>query len=117
MKKLRIYCDTSVIGGCFDREFAPWSNALMDDFATGSFVPVLSELVAAEIRPAPEPVRAKHAALIEQGAEYLTITAETLDVALAYEAHGSAAAEPSQRHAPHLAGDGRGCGRAGKLEL
>ncbi|HBL27373.1 MAG TPA: hypothetical protein DD490_11115 [Acidobacteria bacterium] len=52
MKKLRIYLDTSVIGGCFDHEFAPWSNALLEDFLAGSFVPVLSQLVAAEIRPA-----------------------------------------------------------------
>jgi len=89
MKRLRVYCDTSVIGGCFDREFAPWSNALMEDFEAGIFVPVLSELVAAEIRPAPEPVQAKYAELIGDGAELLKITAEALDVALAYEAHGA----------------------------
>ena len=32
MKKLRIYIDTSVIGGCFDLEFKIWSDALMEDF-------------------------------------------------------------------------------------
>jgi len=26
MKRLRIYVDTSVIGGCFDPEFRAWSN-------------------------------------------------------------------------------------------
>jgi hypothetical protein len=26
--RLRIYIDTSVLGGCFDSEFAPWSNGL-----------------------------------------------------------------------------------------
>lgn len=31
MKKLRVYRDTSVVGGCFDPEFAAWSNALMAD--------------------------------------------------------------------------------------
>jgi hypothetical protein len=43
MKKLRIYIDTSVIGGCFDAEFAEWSNSLMRDFAAGTFVPLLSD--------------------------------------------------------------------------
>jgi rRNA-processing protein FCF1 len=57
MKILRVYLDTSVIGGCFDTEFALWSNGLMQDFLGGHFRPVLSEVVAGEIRSAPEPVR------------------------------------------------------------
>jgi hypothetical protein len=32
MKPLRIYIDTSVLGGCFDVEFAEWSNGLIGDF-------------------------------------------------------------------------------------
>ena len=32
MKKLRIYVDTSVIGGCYDPEFKVWSDALIEDF-------------------------------------------------------------------------------------
>lgn len=35
MKKLRVYVDTSVIGGCFDDEFAAWSNGLVQDFEVG----------------------------------------------------------------------------------
>jgi hypothetical protein len=31
VKRQRIYIDTSVLGGCFDREFSRWSNALMED--------------------------------------------------------------------------------------
>jgi len=30
MHKQRIYLDTSVIGGCFDKEFAEWSNKEFD---------------------------------------------------------------------------------------
>jgi hypothetical protein len=41
MKTPRIYLDTSVLGGCFDPEFAVWSNGLMEDFRAGRFVPVL----------------------------------------------------------------------------
>jgi hypothetical protein len=41
LKKLRIYVDTSVIGGCFDPEFATWSNGLFKDFEKGIYQPVL----------------------------------------------------------------------------
>ncbi|MEK6615762.1 MAG: hypothetical protein AABZ32_06590 [Bacteroidota bacterium] len=32
---MRIYIDTSVIGGCFDEEFQQWSNELFDEFKKG----------------------------------------------------------------------------------
>ena len=54
MKKLRIYIDTSVIGGCFDPEFQFWSNGLMRDFREGRFGAVLSDVTAAEVKPAAE---------------------------------------------------------------
>jgi hypothetical protein len=38
VKKLRVYLDTSVIGGCFDREFAVWSKALDADFQAQRFL-------------------------------------------------------------------------------
>ncbi len=31
VERLRIYIDTSVLGGCFDAEFSTWSNALIRD--------------------------------------------------------------------------------------
>ena len=31
--RLRIYIDTSVLGGCFDPEFATWSNGLVRGYA------------------------------------------------------------------------------------
>jgi hypothetical protein len=73
MKILRVYIDTSVIGGCFDAEFSLWSNGLMQDFRRGHFRPVLSEVVAVEIRPAPEPVRVQYAELLSLGAELLAV--------------------------------------------
>lgn len=51
---LRIYIDTSVLGGCFDREFATWSNGLVRDFRAGRLIPVLSDVTAAEVQDAPE---------------------------------------------------------------
>ncbi len=88
IKTLRIYLDTSVIGGCFDAEFAPWSNGLMQDFRQGRFHPVLSEVVAVEIHPAPEPVRLQYAELRNLGAEFLEVSDEALEVATVYETRG-----------------------------
>lgn len=45
------------VGGCFDPEFAVWSNGLVRDFRAARFVPVLSDVTAAEVRIAPEAVR------------------------------------------------------------
>jgi hypothetical protein len=64
MKTLRIYLDTSVLGGCFDAEFDVWSNGLMEDFRAGRFIPVLSDLLAAEVSRAPERVRNLHRELL-----------------------------------------------------
>ena len=65
----RIYLDTSVIGGCFDPEFAKWSNGLMKDFRLGHFRPIVSDIVTVELIKAPEQVRRKYAELIENGFE------------------------------------------------
>ena len=88
MKILRVYIDTSVIGGCFDVEFSSWSNSLMHDFRRGNFLPVLSEVVAGEIRSTPEAVRVQYAELLSLGAEFLAVSDEALDLAAVYEARG-----------------------------
>ena len=87
MKKPRIYVDTSVIGGCFDSEFQDWSNGLIEDFRLGRFHVVLSDVTAAEIERAPEPVRELHKELLIIG-ELLAVTEEVLVILAAYESHG-----------------------------
>jgi rRNA-processing protein FCF1 len=84
MKKLRIYLDTSVIGGCFDSGFSLWSNGLLNDFKLGNFQPILSEIVAAEIEDAPEHIQEKYAEIVDMGAEYLEISEEVLELADVY---------------------------------
>lgn len=88
MKALRVYLDTSVIGGCFDEEFERWSNALVQDFRVGRFRPVLSEVTAAEVLAAPGSVQALYAELLDLGADVLRVTAETLDVRAMYSRKG-----------------------------
>ncbi len=88
MKVQRVYVDTSVVGGCFDAEFAPWSLGLFEDFRLGTFVPVVSAVVTTEIQLAPDAVRARYDDLIRLGAEELIPTLEALDLAEAYLARG-----------------------------
>jgi predicted nucleic acid-binding protein len=54
---LRVYCDTSAIGGCFDAEFAEGSLALFERFRSGEYVLVISDVTLAELQNAPEAVR------------------------------------------------------------
>ena len=84
MKVQRVYLDTSVIGGCFDEEFAPWSDGLMKDFRLGNFIPVLSEIVTAEVRPAPEDVQEKLAELETWNAEFADLTEEVRRLSAVY---------------------------------
>ncbi len=49
---LNIYTDTSVIGGCFDKEFQEYSNALFEEFKSGLCKLILSDVVKAELERA-----------------------------------------------------------------
>ncbi|HEY0735140.1 MAG TPA: hypothetical protein VGD69_09570 [Herpetosiphonaceae bacterium] len=87
MKIQRVYLDTSVLGGCFDTEFAQWSNGLIADFLRKALHPVVSTIVATELQSAPLPVQMVYKELIELGADVLDIT-DTLDLANAYQQRG-----------------------------
>ncbi len=86
MKKQRVYIDTSVIGGCFDSEFAAWSNGLMQDFAQGNFIPVTSTLVATEIEDSPAHVQEKLVELLSFAPEVLSTSEESSILAELYQA-------------------------------
>ena len=87
MKKLRVYVDTSVIGGCFDPEFEEWSLSLWEDFRSNRYIPVVSDVTAAEVLPAPEFVRDQYAELLSFSAENIVVTEEALALVADYEAH------------------------------
>jgi len=53
MKPLRIYADTSVLGGCFDEEFSVESNQLLDGVKAGKYLLVISDTVLEELDQAP----------------------------------------------------------------
>ena len=84
MKKLRIYVDSSVIGGCFDPEFEKWSNGLFRDFHVGTFLPVISDIVDAEMRAAPPNVAGKYAELLGLEPERIKLSDDAIALASVY---------------------------------
>ncbi|MBV8251344.1 MAG: PIN domain-containing protein [Chitinophaga sp.] len=56
---IKVYADTSVIGGCFDKEFKEYSLRLMEEFRLGSKRLVVSDLVMLELEPAREEIKLK----------------------------------------------------------
>lgn len=59
MKKLKIYIDSSVFGGCFEPEFEKYSNQLYQIFQREEAIPVVSGVVYSEIEKAPDYVQKK----------------------------------------------------------
>jgi hypothetical protein len=57
MKRLHVYVDASVVGGCEDAEFSAGSLALWRRFVSGGFVLVLSQHTLRELQGAPDAVR------------------------------------------------------------
>jgi hypothetical protein len=76
----RVYVDTSVIGGCYDPEFSIWSNGLIQDFRDSNYKPVLSEVVAAEVKDAPQPVQETYAEILNLHADFIQITPEAVEL-------------------------------------
>ena len=88
MKKIRIYVDTSVIGGCCDLEFQEWSYGLFLDFQAETFTLILSEIVDAEIQDAPDEVKEVYIEFRKLASEIIKITSEVIELADAYIRHG-----------------------------
>lgn len=72
--KSRIYTDTSVLGGCEDKEFAEHSIRFMDSFARSDRILVLSSLTIQELAAAPANVRSRLAAVPEANIETLQLS-------------------------------------------
>lgn len=78
MKRLLIYADASVVGGCEDPEFAADSRALWREFARGSHTLVLSAHTLRELKPAPEAVQRR---ILEVPAENQIVLADSQEAA------------------------------------
>ncbi len=92
--RLRVYADTSAIGGWEDEEYRVDSRRLFEGFRNGQTILVLSELTLRELADAPAAVRAVIDAVPESHTEMLEVNDEAQRLAAAYVDSG--ALEPSQ---------------------
>lgn len=88
MRKLCIYTDTSVIGGCLDREFKTGSVALFERFESGSAIMMISEITLSELENAPPRVRDMLAQVPAGNTRYAELTAEAKQLANDYLSEG-----------------------------
>lgn len=82
--KLRLYTDTSVIGGCLDEEFSEFSLKLIDEFKTGSKIINISDLTLEELENAPSEVREVLKQIPNENIEYLSLNEEAIILAERY---------------------------------
>ena len=80
----RIYTDTSVIGGCLDVEYRVGSSALINAFAVGSEILVISDLTLLELAQAPVAVREVLDRVPEGNRERVELTESAAALAQAY---------------------------------
>jgi len=83
MRKLKIYIDTSVIGGYYDKEFEIDTKALFVKFINKEYELIISDLTQRELIGAPENIKT----LIQKLGlfpEVVSITAEAISLAEEY---------------------------------
>jgi hypothetical protein len=66
---MKLYIDTSVFGGYFDKEFQLWSRKLIDQILDGEYIAVVSDITLAELETAPKNVRDLADKIISENAE------------------------------------------------
>jgi len=102
MKPLRVYVDTSVIGGCLDEEFAEDSLRLLEAAKQGRLVLLVSATVLKELAMAPRGVVQLFNALPASALEDVPNTAEVFALRDAYVSAGVVSPQ-SMDDAAHVA--------------
>lgn len=88
MSRMRVFVDTSVVGGCFDEKFAADSRRVLELARSGRLTVIVSEIILAELGPAPQPVRDLMDALPRSLVEVQLITDDVVILRDAYLAQG-----------------------------
>ncbi|OFY65487.1 MAG: PIN domain protein [Bacteroidetes bacterium RIFCSPLOWO2_02_FULL_36_8] len=99
---MKIYADTSAIGGCFDDEFQQWSNELFDEFKSGTETLMLSDLTIQELELGREEVRNKVKEIPKINIIHISITDEAIRLGETYIVEG-ALTNKSYNDALHIA--------------
>lgn len=84
VKRLRVYADTSVFGGCYDSDFETESQQFFREVREGRFTLVVSDLTVQELVDAPEEVRNVLQGLSPDRVERVSITPECEALQQAY---------------------------------
>ncbi|MCY7292141.1 MAG: hypothetical protein LH615_08160 [Ferruginibacter sp.] len=99
---MKIYTDTSVIGGCFDTEFKEWSNALFQEFVAGTQQIMLLDLTLQELEFARDEIRSKVNEIPDENRIVLGVGDEAIKLAETYISEG-ALTNKSYNDALHIA--------------
>jgi len=99
---MKVYTDTSVIGGYFDKEFQEWSIALFNEFLQGTKHIIFSELTAQELEFAREEIRNLITEIPLTNRIDISITDEAITLAETYITEG-ALTNKSYNDALHIA--------------
>lgn len=84
MRTLKIYIDTSVIGGYFDNEFSKDTKLLFKKFLQGEYQLVLSDLTEKELMNAPDNIRTLLKDIKITDWEVVPVTNESISLAKKY---------------------------------
>jgi hypothetical protein len=87
--KQRLYLDTSIIGGYFDKEFALWTKPLIDKIRNHIHIAVISDITISEIQPAPDFIKELLEEIINIGAELVYGDTESEELADIYLLEGA----------------------------
>ncbi len=101
-RKLRVYADTSVIGGCADVEFREPSRRLIERCARGEVTLVVSAITLQELEDAPRAVREALRPIGTEDLEVIAITEEVRELADRYIESGALSAA-MRADAQHIA--------------
>ena len=84
MKKLRVYIDTSIVGGYFDDEFSGDTRALFNRLENKEIVFMVSSVLQQELQKAPDIVRELFDRYASVCFEYVELTEEAIELADKY---------------------------------
>jgi predicted nucleic acid-binding protein len=86
---MRLYLDTSDIGGYYDTEFSEWTKTLIDDILKQKHIAIISDITIMEILGAPSNVNQLLEKLIDTSYELVTSNQQTDKLASYYLQEGA----------------------------
>jgi len=81
---MRIYIDTSVIGGYYDEEFEEWSKLLFKEIILGKKKAIISDITLNELEDAPKHVRDLLSEIPDKHKEYVLLNDEARELSNHY---------------------------------